>query len=521
MGTEVSWVQCVFVSLLMLLCLLVALWRGMRPCSVCRCYLTDGWTAEFDNISDWYASLLGKSPTLTIHNHLLRSVVTANPKNVEHILNTRFNNYPKGKAFSAVLHDLLGRGIFNADGEHWRSQRNLASHGIGSARARAASFVALRALVRDRLLPALASAASSGLGIDLQELLRSFFFDCICRSSFGVDPQELELDLPARELSDAFDSASRISGRRGAAWAPFVWKAKRLLLLGSERELREAVDKVHRLADEIIRKRRAVTPATHHGDLLARFMSWTSDDRLLRDTVINFILAGRDTVAAALTAFFWLVSRHPHVELAILAEIRRVIRQPITSTGAATAREAAEETITGDVEEAVGVEYVQLKDLHYLHAAISESLRLYPPVQFDSKCAVEDDELPDGTFVRRGTRVTYHPYAMGRMESIWGTDCREFRPERWLKDGVFAAESPYTFPVFQAGPRMCPGKKVAIMQMKCVAAAVFHRFALQTEPHCRRLSFSPGLTSNVKGGLWRKWNYLKSSKKKGTANANA
>ncbi|KAH7864647.1 hypothetical protein Vadar_032135 [Vaccinium darrowii] len=75
--------------------------------------------------------------------------------------------------------------------------------------------------------------------------------------------------------------------------------------------------------------------------------------------------------------------------------------------------------------------------MHYLQAAINESMRLYLPVQFDSKFCQEDDTLPDGTFVKKGTRVTYHPYAMGRMERIWGPDCLEFKPERWLENGVF------------------------------------------------------------------------------------
>ncbi|KAH7864814.1 hypothetical protein Vadar_034154 [Vaccinium darrowii] len=88
-------------------------------------------------------------------------------------------------------------------------------------------------------------------------------------------------------------------------------------------------------------------------------------------------------------------------------------------------------------------------------------MRLYPPVQFDSKFCQEDDTLPDGTFVKKGTRVTYHPYAMGRMERIWGPDCLEFKPERWLENGVFRPVSPFKYPVFQAGVRVCLGKELA------------------------------------------------------------
>ncbi|GLT69815.1 hypothetical protein SLA2020_419360, partial [Shorea laevis] len=43
--------------------------------------------------------------------------VTCHPKNIEHILRTRFDNYPKGPRWQEAFHDLLGEGIFNSDGE--------------------------------------------------------------------------------------------------------------------------------------------------------------------------------------------------------------------------------------------------------------------------------------------------------------------------------------------------------------------------------------------------------------------
>lgn len=39
-------------------------------------------------------------------------------------------------------------------------------------------------------------------------------------------------------------------------------------------------------------------------------------------------------------------------------------------------------------------------------------------------------------------------YAMGRMNYIWGDDAEEFRPERWLKNGIFQPESPFKFIAF-------------------------------------------------------------------------
>uniref|UniRef100_A0A0C9RT70 TSA: Wollemia nobilis Ref_Wollemi_Transcript_14092_1702 transcribed RNA sequence n=1 Tax=Wollemia nobilis TaxID=56998 RepID=A0A0C9RT70_9CONI len=443
-------------------------------------------------LPEWITELLKIVPSHTIKLQRLggrRGIITANPANVEHILKTRFEIYPKGDFFSLILHDLLGRGIFNADGETWKLQRRVASFEFSTRSLRDFIHDAVHGEITDRLLPLLRKAAAADSRLDMQDVLQRFAFDNICKVAFGTDPGCLDISLPVSEFAEAFEVATALIVRRFSDVVPFGWRVKRMLNLGSEKTLRHAIQRVHGFAEEVIRKRKEDDKCGGHQDLLSRFLGVAEKDShhdFLRDIVISFILAGRDTTSAALTWFFWLLSSHPQVEERINGEIARVF------------------AARGE-KEASGFCYEELKEMNYLHAAICESMRLYPPVPSDTKEASEQDVLPDGTVVSKGTRVTYHPYAMGRMESIWGKDCLEFKPERWLKEdetgsAVFVSENSFKYPVFQAGPRICLGKEMAFIQMKCIAASVIEEFRFQVDPNLNP-KFIVSLTAKMENGL--------------------
>lgn len=102
--------------------------------------------------------------------------------------------------------------------------------------------------------------------------------------------------------------------------------------------------------------------------------------------------------------------------------------------------------------------------------------------------------------LKKGTKVIYAIYAMGRMEAIWGKDCREFNPERWLRDGRFMSESAYKFTAFNGGPRLCLGKDFAYYQMKSVAASIIYHYrvkVVENHPVAPKLA----LTMYMKHGL--------------------
>lgn len=102
-----------------------------------------------------------------------------------------------------------------------------------------------------------------------------------------------------------------------------------------------------------------------------------------------------------------------------------------------------------------------LEKMHYLHAALTETLSLHPAVPVDGRCAEEDDIVPDGYKLKKGDGVYYLSYAMGRMPHIRGDDAEDFQPERWLNsDGVFVTESPFKFVVF-----LCMSSLLAITEL--------------------------------------------------------
>ncbi|XP_009789882.1 cytochrome P450 94C1-like [Nicotiana tabacum] len=444
-------------------------------CEICHAYVTTSWSSQFTNLCDWYTHLLQNSPTRTIHIHVLGNTITANPENVEYMLKARFDNYPKGKTFSTILGDFLGRGIFNVDGDLWRFQRRMSSLELGKVSIRSYAFEVVHTEIQKRLLPLLAN--KEGAVLDFQDVFRRFSFDNICRFSFGLDPKCLESSLPISEFAISFDLASKLSAERAMTTSPIAWKIKRFLNIGSERKLKKAIKLINILAQEVIRQKRKLG-FSNHRDLLSRFMGTISDETYLRDIVISFLLAGRDTIASALTSFFYVIANNPKVAKSIRDEVDRVL---------------------GPNKDLTCCE--QMNELHYLQASIYESMRLYPPIQFDSKFCLEDDILPDGTFVKKGTRVTYHPYAMGRMEELWGCDSLEFKPERWLKDGIFFQENPFKYPVFQAGLRVCLGKEMALVEIKSVALSLLRRFNVELAQPYHMPRFSPGLTASFRGGL--------------------
>lgn len=401
------------------------------------------------------------------------------------MLKTNFQNYPKGDRFLTLLQDFLGNGIFNSDNELWRMQRKTASYEFNTKSLRNFVMENFRVEMHSRLIPILETSSKTNKILDLQDILERFAFDNICKLAFNVDPGCLGGDgTVGAEFMQAFEEAANLSSGRFMYAFPAIYIVKKFFDIGTEKSLRKSIKIVHEFADNIIKARLEQRAERTDEDLLSRFMSNCDNSvEFLRDIVVSFILAGRDTTSSALTWFFWLLSSRKEIENNIILELQNIRERNGKNKG---------DTYSFD----------ELREMYYLHAAILEAMRLYPPVPVDTKACLANDILPDGTFIGKGWFISYHTYAMGRMKNIWGKDCGEYKPERWLENGICKQESPFKFPVFHAGPRMCLGKDMAFIQMKSIAAAVLERFRIEVLVEDGK---SPehllSLTLRMKGGL--------------------
>ncbi|CAN6823849.1 unnamed protein product [Brassica oleracea] len=447
-----------------------------------------------DDLYDYETEIARNKPTFRFLGLGKSEILTADPRNVEHVLKTRFDNYTKGQNSRENLGDLLGHGIFAVDGEKWKQQRKLASFEFSARVLRDFSCSVFRANAC-KVVGFVTEFGLSGNSFDAQDMLMRCTLDSIFKVGFGVELKCLDgFSKEGEGFMEAFDEGNDATSLR---FIDPLWKLKRFLNIGSQARLKKSVATIDKFVYRLITTKRKELAKKQNTavreDILSRFLVESEkdpekmNDKYLRDIILSFMIAGKDTTAASLSWFLYMLCKNPLVQEKIVQEIRDVTSSHERTTD-----------VTGFVE---SIDEEALDQMQYLHAALSETLRLYPAVPVDTRCAENDDVLPDGHRVKRGDNVYYISYAMGRMSYIWGQDAEEFKPERWLKDGVFQPESPFKFISFHAGPRICLGKDFAYRQMKIVSMALLHFFRFKMADEKRNVSYKRMLTLHIEGGL--------------------
>ncbi|XP_022750042.1 alkane hydroxylase MAH1-like [Durio zibethinus] len=250
------------------------------------------------------------------------------------------------------------------------------------------------------------------------------------------------------------------------------WKLQKWLGIGKEGKLGDVwttVDNV--LAEQVSLKRKEMSNRMEDEDVdfnalglhligheLLRTVS--ASNNVIRDNMSGLMFSSQDTTSTVLSWSFWLLLKHPVVEKRI-QEIQQYFPQNVEMKWLAFGAK-------------------ELNKLVYLPAALCETLRLLPPVPFEIRTHVKNDTLPNGRRINQGKNILICTHAMGRMTSVWGDDCHELQPERWITHGGgIKHEWPHKFFAFNAGPRICLGKEIAFTLMKMIASGFIHNYHIQ------------------------------------------
>ncbi|XP_039060929.1 alkane hydroxylase MAH1-like [Hibiscus syriacus] len=431
-------------------------------------------SSNTDRMLDFFTEMLkSNGGTFKIIGPWFRNsefVLTAHPMNINHVFCKNHVNYEKGPELRQILETY--EGIITSDSDVWKRQKKaLLSFFKYNKKSAAYMDRILLQVLEGSLVPVLEHFQRLGTEVDLEDVLGRFNYDYMCLLGFGVNPKTLSAELPVVEITEALGHIDDALVHRRVV-PPMIWKLQKWLQVGKEKKLRRGLEILDDFAYTHISSRRdemrrSKAMADDRFDALTAFMveeegSDTSEmgksDKFLRDLVYDFLTVGKDSTTTDLSCFLWLISTHPWVETKILEEIK------------ANCPECNDGKMVYFTPE-------ELNKFVYLRAAFCETLRLYPPVPLDFRSSIGPDVLPSGDRIGPNTRILISLYSMGRSEDIWGEDCMEFRPERWISEvGEFMQKPASLYLPFGVGQRACLGKELSLKMMNTVAINVLRHY---------------------------------------------
>nr|BED42920.1 cytochrome P450 monooxygenase [Trametes versicolor] len=464
--------------------------------------------------------------TFVINLFFMKRFFTVEPDHIKAILATEFNSFEKGPTFRSQMRSLLGVGVFNADGDMWKFHRSMARPFF--SKDRIGHFDIFDRHAQDALRQ-MRTRMKSGYAVDWQDLVSRFTLDSATEFLFGRDVRSLSAGLPyppdsqlarlqmakpeaADEFASAFLSAQTVSAKRGrfqGLWALQEFWTDKVQLR------KAAIDKfINPILLDAIQKKNENEKGEDDGKvseedtLLSQLLKVTDDYNIIHDETLNILLAGRDTTACTLTFAIYRLAEHP--------DILKRLREEILDVVGPTRRPS----------------YDDVRNMKFLRAVINETLRLYPPVPVNVRCAIKDTVLTSKTpgetplFVPAGMRCIYSVFVMHRRKDLWGPDALKFDPDRFLDERVqkYLTPNPFIFLPFNAGPRICLGQQFAYNEMSFMLVRLLQQVsAIEFCPEVAPASIpppgytdSPGsdgtdrvwmsshLTMYAKGGLWVK-----------------
>jgi cytochrome P450 len=408
------------------------------------------WCDEYGPI---YRMRIGPRRVMVIGDHAL----------VAQVLRDRPEGFRRTSALETIWTEMgMQPGLFAVNGEVWKRQRRMVMAGFDPAHVKR-YFPAL-----EQVAAALArrwqKAAQQGQTIDLQADLMRYTVDTTAGLAFGAEVNTLETE--GNVLQHHLDKIFPALGRRLLSPLP-IWRWWRS---AADRELERGVAEVNKAVDGFIaqaRVRLVAEPSRreHPENLLEAMLAAADepgsgiDDAQVSGNVLTMLLAGEDTTANTIAWMIHLLWRHPAALQRAREEVHSVVSDPAHPT------------------------WDEIAQLDFIEACAHETMRLKPVAPLLVVQALADTTLAD-VQVPKGMVVT----TVMRRDSVSDEHvprAAAFEPERWLAAGqggaaALAGSARRISMPFGAGPRICPGRYLALLEMKMAMATLLGRFEIDS-----------------------------------------
>jgi cytochrome P450 len=358
------------------------------------------------------------------------------PGLVEAVL-TDTDRFRKSTQSKEDLGDLLGRGLVLSEGDLWERQRQ---------RIQPAFYMDRIADYADTMASEVQASAEDWTGsptVDVEDEMKALTLRILVKSIFGseMDYEDRGIRGTVEQLQEPGQPAKQPIARMVPRWVPIpMW-----------RRYSEGIEEMEAVIEEFVAARRG--EAGGNDDLLSMLLAATDEEgesmseKLLRDELMTFLVAGHETTATALTFTWFLLAQHPAVERKLVAELEEVL-----GDGPAT--------------------FGDLPDLEYTEQVLREGMRLYPPVPQIPRDTTGPIEL-GGYRIPEGATVAPCQWTVHRDGSLWSYP-HEFRPERFADDD----RPRFAYFPFGGGPRRCIGEQFAMVEGKLILATLARRYHL-------------------------------------------
>lgn len=368
------------------------------------------------------------------------------PDQFEAVLLSDAESFEKTEDFAAAF----GQGLLTVEGDRWRRQRTTLNPFFRRDR-----LLGETGQIHEQIDRRLA-LWTDGESRDIEREMKRLTLDILFAIVFGRE-LAVEGDEPLREASnrinDWFASTAYLAL---PDWVPTrshrrFERAKQTLRSEAGRLLDERAGTIGEAerdteaADGEFPDLLSVLAAEEMGD------DADADREELLDQFGTFVFAGHETSAMALTYAWYLLATHP--------DVRERFHEELTTV------------LDGDVPTAETID-----ELTYTRAILDETLRLYPPIYSIPRQTAEPVEL-NGYEIPAGERVHLSVLALHRDER-WYDDPLTFRPSRWLDDEQ-TDRPDLAYAPFGAGPRLCIGRTLALLEGVMILATIGQRYRLE------------------------------------------